>query len=185
MEDSQAKFVTMVMDRLQAVEATNTRLEAANAKLLVQNQDLAARIQMLEKPLCLSKDLLTFSDGMRLEIHEDGGVHMRQMDANELGKQSISYPMDKLHADAIAFKGKLQFDYEAPWYPHRLDIGEEGSITSVQTMAQQMHAWSLCIEARAPTNWGFTIFDRLNDPEYGWEAIELMQCYTLCEAEMY
>ncbi len=54
MEDPSAQFVSMVMDRLHALEDKNLVLEE-------QNTQLAARLSTMEA--CLKDDLMTFCDG--------------------------------------------------------------------------------------------------------------------------
>lgn len=168
MESIGAGFVTMVMDRLQAMEAANAHLEVTNSRILQRNQELEDRVQALERPLCLTKDLLTFSDGMRLEIHEDEGLFMRQQ-RNLCHSYlpvytGILFPLDDLHANALAFQGKLKFDFCGEW--SHVYIGEEGGIVSVRQMAQQMHACMVRIDALTPDV--PSIFARLSKSGTGW-----------------
>lgn len=86
LEDSQASFVSMVMDRLHALEAENTRLQTA--------------VTQLQESIHLIQDMTVFSDGL---VFSPGFT--KRPDVMFLNQQKM--PLDHLHLQATVWYGPM------------------------------------------------------------------------------
>ena len=135
MESPQAAFVTMVMDRLHAVEEQNQSLAKENERLKVS-------VQQLQFGLYLKERMNTFSDGFLLL--PGFGVCETKMQPPWVRYKwdcDQDLPLDERHADALAFVGKASFDFDCPDYNKKLVLGETGKRTTVVEFVTGVDAW--------------------------------------------
>ena len=138
METTEASFVAMFMERLNALEEKNMSLT-----LEQQNNHLNAQLMEIKSCLHLQDDLMTFNDGQSLVPGFGDGDWMLT------GPEVLSYqsdiqnkPLDPLqHDNAIAFHGCLIFDFGFKEWPHKLVLGKEDKWTIVKEYLQGMDTW--------------------------------------------
>ncbi len=137
LETPAARFVTLLMDRLQSLEQQMQQMQSEASRC--ECPALKARIHALEQPIYLKGDLFTFSDGLELQqSFEDEPATLYRPSEGQFSFDCNTYPLDNLHAKAVAFTDVMVFDI--PYTPSpvpalgRLEIGTDGKITTVEEM---------------------------------------------------
>ncbi len=100
MEDGGAEFVTMLMDRLQALEGQVQQLGTDNVRLKAEMDIYREHTRQLKDALCLKDDKVHFSDGWRL------APGFTDREDQMWGEQGVM-ALDDLHLDAIAHSGAM------------------------------------------------------------------------------
>ena len=137
LETPAARFVTLLMDRLQSLEQQVQQMQSEASRC--ECPALKARIHALEQPMYLKSDLFTFSDGLELQ-QSFGDEPARLYRPSELhySYECNTSPLDNLHAKAVAFVDKMVFDFDYTPSPvpalGPLEIGTDGKITTVEEM---------------------------------------------------
>ena len=133
MEDTQAAFVNMLMERLQALEGQVQQLGAENAILQTCTHQL-------RKAVHLKPGLVNFSDEWRL--HPRFTTEADKMWDDTVYTERIS-PMDDLHLDATAGYGRMQIRPVADLAQDNLIcLGErEEDRVTVRELLQGINAW--------------------------------------------
>lgn len=153
MESCEARFVTMVMDRLHAVEE--------------ENIVLAARLTALESGLCLKDDLMTFNNGQTLlPAFGEGGDRLYNPTVFSWCSDPVSAPIDALHANAPAFYGPISFDFGFLEWPHKLNLGQLNKFTTVGEYLQGMNNWCQRWVAAEPDT---SVTQSMQETFMGWE----------------
>ena len=135
MEDSQAAFVNMLMDRLQALEGRVQEMQVEMHTTKTTTSSLAGSIH-------LQHDLTKFSDGWWLR---PGFSKLPDTIRNSSWQMGVAVPLDNLHLDAIAFHGRVQIqvDKEAG-RGNVINLGEQDSDpTTVRALLAAINAWCL------------------------------------------
>ncbi len=140
METTEAGFVTMVMDRLHALEEQNIELQKKNGEM----SDL---VSAMARCLYLKDDLRTFNDGTMLSpAFGEGETEVWLNETQSLDLRSEV--LDLLHANATAFYGQVDFGFEER--PQRLVIGEPDKRTTVKEFTQGIDGWWKLWKAEEP-----------------------------------
>ena len=130
MESAQANFISMMVERMHALEEKVDVLQQENARL-------KQHVGEMENSVHLQDDLMQFSDGWSLDTQFWNPCHCR---LEYGGPEYLSYaPMDALHANATAFYGQVTFFPDFSGTP--LSIGHRGERTSVQQMLDALNRW--------------------------------------------
>ena len=144
METAEAKFIAMFVERLNALEEKNMALEQ-------QNERLKSQMSEMKSCLHLRDNLMTFNDGQVLR------PAFGQGECTLVGPEVLSYqsdiqdkPLDPLHANAVAFHGRLSFDFGFEEWPHKLVLGKEDEWTTVKEYLQGMDDWCKDWVAKEP-----------------------------------
>ena len=143
METDSAAFITMLMDRLQTVEAAQQELQDTNEQLqqelqdvLVANEHLEQRVVALEISLHLELGNTSFNDGFILRL----GFTLRPDWLEHPLAKSHRHPLDALHYNATAFyhsstvrmRGVPSFE---------ITVGKDYKPTSVRQLLKAIKAW--------------------------------------------
>ena len=128
METIEEAFVTMIMDRLHAIEE--------------ENKQLKMRLEALEYPVALNEDMFSFSDGVHLRTNQSGRWRMCHP------RCGLDKALDRLHGEVPAFYGQRTFDFGVKAYPSELVIDSKGLDHGVKVidMLKAMHAWCMRCE---------------------------------------
>lgn len=166
MEHSSAQFVTMVMDRLQAVEEQNIRLQD-------ENKELISTVSALTQGLYLQKDLTTFTDGAILcPAFGEGVATLWPQEHMSYFMDFRSTPLDPLHANATAFYGRIGFDFGFKEWPKLLVIGKDDERTTVYQYSE-IHAWCNQWKAVQPdTHVTGSIHEHFDGWKFGYQDYE-------------
>lgn len=90
----------------------------------------------------LKEGFWRFSDGFFLK--PGLGVGKTKMQAPwsvYLSQSDQDMPLDQLHADVVAFEGRVSLDFDAHEYSKKLDLGEKGKRTSVAEFMASVDEW--------------------------------------------
>ena len=143
METDSAAFITMLMDRLQTVEAAQQELQDTNQQLrlelqdvLVANEHLEQRLVALESSLQLELGSTSFNDGFILRL----GFTLRPDWLEHPLDTSYRHPLDALHYNATAFyhsstvrmRGVPSFE---------ITVGKDCRPTSVRQLLKAIKTW--------------------------------------------
>ena len=130
MESAQAQFISMMVERMHALEEKVEALQQENARM---TQHMAE----VKNSVHLQDDLMQFSDGWSLDTQfwNPGRCQLEYG-----GHQYLSYaPLDASHANATAFYGQVTFFPDFSGTP--LSIGQKGERTNVQQMLDGLDRW--------------------------------------------
>lgn len=140
MEDSQAAFVSMIMDRLHALERTCDLLTKDNVGL---RTDLA----QLQKSLHLNRDFTTFSDGISFSPKFTKGIDQMWPDSdNSTENNPDDLGIDDLHLQATACYGGIQIHPHEECWDDIIQVGEAGihdQRITVRQLIDAINAWCL------------------------------------------
>lgn len=143
METHSAAFITMLMDRLQTVEAAHQEFQETNEQLqrelqdvLIANEHLEQRVLALESSLHLELGSSSFNDGFILRL----GFTLRADWLEHPLDTSYCHPLDALHYNATAFyhsstvrmRGVPSFE---------INIGKDFKPTSVRQLLKAIKTW--------------------------------------------
>ena len=161
MEDSSARFVTMVMDRLQAVEEQNMTLQDENKKL-------SGMVSALSQTLCLKDDLMTFTDGTSLcPAFGEGVAFLWPCENLSYFSDLREMPLDPLHANATAFYGRIALDFGFEEWPELLVMGKVDERTSVQQYLEGIDAWCKHWKTQQPDT---EVTQSMQESFLGWKS---------------
>lgn len=119
MQDPQADFVQMVMDRLHALE--------------VSNDQLNERVLRLEARQCMDSRCRRFDDGLFLWF----GLTKRP-DGMGDPRMNKLFELDAAHLDATAFWGQKRIDMHTQAH---LYVGSTGRRTTVKDLLEAINSW--------------------------------------------
>ncbi len=143
METDSAAFITMLMDRLQTVEAaqqefqdTHEQLQQELQDVLIANEHLEQRVVALEISLHLELGSTSFNDGFILRL----GFTLRPDWLEHPLDNSYRHPLDALHYNATAFyhsstvrmRGVPSFE---------ITVGKDYKPTSVRQLLKAIKTW--------------------------------------------
>lgn len=135
METAEAGFVSMIMDRLHALEEQNGLLQQ-------QNTELGELVSSMSHCMYLKGDLRTFSDGSVLfPAFGEGEAYLCPPEVESLSMDLRWKPLHPLYANATAFWGRMAFDFEFSEWPERLVIGGDDRRTTVKEYVNGLDAW--------------------------------------------
>ncbi len=185
MEDSQAAFLQMIMDRLHALEAACDSLPALENTcdlLMKDNARVRKDVAQLQKSLHLNRDLTKFSDGILFspgftkEIDQmwsdcDHGTHDNP---DDLG-------LDELHLQATACYGGTQIHPHEECWDDTIEVGEAGihdQRINVRQLVDAINAWCLspCQNGKSKVDQYMLCSSLGGDEPYGpdWEGLKLL-----------
>ena len=135
MEDPTAQFLTMVMDRLQTLEAANTSLQH--------------QVDSLQVTQCIHAQALSLGLHVRLdggtELSDEACIHWEvgkpvatlvEMSDSEEWEEKV---MDKEHEDATMFFGQYKVRWEDPPHPVEFVVGKDGQRTTLKEFAETIN----------------------------------------------
>lgn len=164
MENTEARFVAMFMERLNNLEEKNIALEK-------QNEQLHARLRATEACLHLKDDLMTFNDGQILmPAFGRGECTLAGPEVCSYQSDIQSRPLDSLHANAKAFYGSLIFDFGFEEWPNKLAFGKEDKWTTVKEYLQEIDAWCKDWIAKEPSTY---VSQSMEETFSGWHRARI------------
>ncbi|KAK9864857.1 hypothetical protein WJX84_006463 [Apatococcus fuscideae] len=126
MEDAQAEFVTMIVDRLQTLEQKYDDLEHKYKVLEDTNGCLVTRVQQLSGVLYLDADLRKFNDGLWFDPGFTVDPDTIQPDTRTDAKLE-EMKIDELHLEATALWGNLQIQVGEDPHDDMIIVGQESN----------------------------------------------------------
>lgn len=168
-ENPGAGFISMIMDRLHALETENDAIKK-------QVADLRKEMEQHQQALHLTRHFTAFSDGFAFYPGFTKDTDAMWPKTSKIGDDT---DLDELHLDATATFGPMQVHVQGACWHDTILIGEPGELAAritVRQLLDAVNAW-----CSSPTDNGKTKADRYICGQNLWPTWGGLRCLPFDE----